>query len=493
MTEQEQRGRQIYLQGTSPSGREITVVLGIQQTQVPSASLACANCHGRTGLGTSEGGVSPSNLTWDSLTRPYEVTAPSGRKHGPYTESSFKRAVTMGLDAAGNELQVAMPRFRLSLDDADDLVTYIKKLGRTLDPGLTDTTIRVATIVPADGPLADTGQAVKAALQAYIDDLNDRGGLYDRRLELRASTALTKAGVKRFIQNENIFAIVSPLIAGAEKDLVPLFEEEEVPVIGPFTYLPQLGFPIKKHIFYLYAGVDDQARALCHFAAKNLASPTVALVVPGQGLASDLPAAVRQRCQALSLKVAPEITLGNDQFNAGQLATQLSGAGAGTVLFLGSATQTVELSGAAAEIGWRPNLLLIGSLEGQEVFDIPASFKGRAFIAYPTLPSDWSQDRLRIFAGIAEHHGLSTKHIASQISAVGAAEILIEGLKRVGKDLSREKLVNQLEGFYGYKTGLTPAITYGPNRRIGALGAYVVLLNTAKRQLEPAGLWIPLD
>ena len=492
LTETEQRGRQIYLKGTSPSGIDIIAVLGTGETQVPAATLACGNCHGLGGLGIPEGGVSPSDLRWESLTRPYEVTTPSGRKHGPYADSTLKRAVTMGLDPAGNTLEGAMPRFRMSLDDANALVAYIKKLGHTLDPGLTDTSILIATIAPPAGPLTDTGKAVVAALQAYLDDLNDRGGLYGRRLVLRVATTLTKAGVRAFIRDENVFAVISPIVAGSEKELLPLFEEDQIPLIGPLTYLPRLGYPVNRHIFYLYTGLDGQARALCQFAAKKLNATGVALVVPAQGLAAGLPAVVRERCSVLNLKLVADIALAGDHFDASRLVRQLSGAGAATIIFLGSADQSVQLASAAARIGWRPNLLLIGSLEGQQLFDVAGSFQGKTFVAYPTLPSDWSPDRMKLFAAMAESHHLSTNHMASQISALSSAEILIEGLRRAGKDLSREKLVDQLEGLYDYDTGLTPGITYGPNRRVGALGAYVVLLDPVNKRLESAG-WIPLN
>jgi ABC-type branched-subunit amino acid transport system substrate-binding protein len=251
--------------------------------------------------------------------------------------------------------------------------------------------------------------------------------------------------------------------------------------------------PINRHIFYLYAGLDDQARALCQFAAVNLTSNALGLVIPDQGLAAQLPTAIRRRCDALSLKVVAEITLADDHFDAGQMARQLKDAGAGTVLFLGSPGQTVELAAAAGRIAWRPNVLLIGSLAAHGIFEIPTAFEGRTFVSFTTLPSDWSADRLKLLAGFAEKHHLSTKHMASQISAVSAAEIFVEGLRRSGKELSREELVDKLEGLYDYNTGLTPGITYGPNRRIGALGAYVVLVNSANKQLEPAGGWIPLE
>jgi ABC-type branched-subunit amino acid transport system substrate-binding protein len=80
--------------------------------------------------------------------------------------------------------------------------------------------------------------------------------------------------------------------------------------------------------------------------------------------------------------------------------------------------------------------------------------------------------------------------VAAQISAYSAAKILVEALKRAGKDVSREKLIQILEGFYDYSSGLTPPITFGPNRRVGAMGAYVVTVNLKEKQFLPASGWV---
>jgi len=55
--------------------------------------------------------------------------------------------------------------------------------------------------------------------------------------------------------------------------------------------------------------------------------------------------------------------------------------------------------------------------------------------------------------------------------------------------LSREKLVTALEGLYEYDTGVTPGITFGPNRRVGAMGAYVLSIDPAKREFISNG-WV---
>src|SRR5882672_4421627 len=67
----ERRGKQIYVLGTSPSGKDIFAYLGEGSLEVPGSAMACANCHGLDGQGKPEGGVTPSNLSWEALTKPY--------------------------------------------------------------------------------------------------------------------------------------------------------------------------------------------------------------------------------------------------------------------------------------------------------------------------------------------------------------------------------------------------------------------------------------
>jgi hypothetical protein len=59
--------------------------------------------------------------------------------------------------------------------------------------------------------------------------------------------------------------------------------------------------------------------------------------------------------------------------------------------------------------------------------------------------------------------------------------------------LSRERLIQALEGFYNYQTGLTPPITYGPNRRIGAMGAYIVMVDLKEKKFVPVSGWVAIN
>ena len=141
LTASERRGKEIFLRGTSQSGNEITGWMG--ELSVPASNLNCSGCHGMRGEGKSESGITAGNLTWPNLTKPYGHTHPTGRKHGPFNESSFIRAVVNGVDSNGNDMLAAMPRYKISAADMADLIAYLKRIDSDLDPGLTDSSITI--------------------------------------------------------------------------------------------------------------------------------------------------------------------------------------------------------------------------------------------------------------------------------------------------------------------------------------------------------------
>lgn len=53
--------------------------------------------------------------------------------------------------------------------------------------------------------------------------------------------------------------------------------------------------------------------------------------------------------------------------------------------------------------------------------------------------------------------------------------------------------MSALEGLYEFETGLSPPVTYGPNRRIGALGASILAVDLEKKTLLPVSDWIVLN
>jgi ABC-type branched-subunit amino acid transport system substrate-binding protein len=163
------------------------------------------------------------------------------------------------------------------------------------------------------------------------------------------------------------------------------------------------------------------------------------------------------------------------------------------VFFMGSVENLLAFMREAEKVNWFPEILLPSGGVSAKVFDAPAGFDGKILFTVPASPVVQTAEGLKEFRALAEKYKLPQKHLAAQVTAYSGAKVLVEALKRSGKDLSREKLIQTLEGFYQYPTGLTPSITYGPNRRVGALGAYVVSVDLKEKKFAEASGWIGIN
>lgn len=494
----ERRGKQIYMQGTSQSGKEILAYLGESSLEVPGSAMPCANCHGLNGKGKPESGVDPSNLSWESLTKPYGLTHADGRRHPAYTERGLELAITRGTDPAGNKLLNVMPRYQMTRADMADLIAYLKLVGKDLDPGVYENKIVIGTAIPTKGALAEMGQAVKAVTSAYFEELNNQGGIYNRRFELKfvetgETPAATKANLERLLAEEPVFAMTAAFIAGAEKELVPLLAQKEVPLIGPLTLYPQTGLPLNRQVFYLLSGADGQFRALVDFAARRpeLKNPSVAVVYPRSEINASLLEAIRDQSRKQGWGALQGYDYAAGEFDTATVL-KLNQSKRTVVFFLGNSADAISFMRAAEKVTWFPSIFLPSANAGAAIFEAPAGFDGKLFLSLPTSPADLTAEGLNEFHALWEKYHLTPKHMATQMSAYSAAKILAEALKKAGKDVSREKLIQVLEGFYEYRTGLTPAVSYGPNRRVGAMGAYVTTVDLKTKQFLPAGGWIEI-
>lgn len=497
LTLEEKRGKAFYLRGESSSGQEITALLG--DIDVPSTTLTCAGCHGARAEGRTEGGVTAGNLTWSYLAKPYGHNDEGGRKHPAFSEASFARMLTAGHDPAGNKLAVAMPIYRMPQQDMADLIAYLKRIETDFDPGISDTNIVIGTLLPEQGALSGLAQSMGDVLRAYFADINRRGGIYNRNIELRimhGDMKSTVSNLKHLIDDEQVFAVVSGLTAGAEDGVAALTQEKEIPYIGPSTLLPQRGAPVNRYIFYLLSGLKEQARALTIFAGKktNAANARVAILSPAPDFNRSIAATIEEQASKLHWNSVTTTYYAREGFSAARYVTQLNQKGIDTIFFLGSGPEAAAVMNEADSIGWTPSIYMLGSLVGRNISDaVTMRMKDRVFLAFPTVPADVSVAGAAEYSALLQRNKIQSTHAAAQASAIAAAQILVYALERCGKDLTRERLVTTLEGLYEYDTGLMPKITFGPNRRIGALGAYVVTIDPEKKLFPASVEWIAVE
>jgi len=488
-------GKQIYLQGTSPTGGEITANVGTEGVTLPASAVPCSSCHGTDGIGRPEGGVQPSDIRWSELTKVYGHVHENGRKHPAFDENNLARLIRTGLDPASNRLDQSMPLYNMSVEDMNSLVAYIRFLETDWDPGLSKESIQVGTLLPLQGQQAALGQAMAQVMLAHFKEMNQRGGIFGRKLELMAipygsSAEATIENLRGAFKKEGVFALVGAYTIGLDEQILELLREEKMPMVGPFTLNPGDAF-INADIFYIYSGFNEQAQALVELALKRESASKTGMVFvgPESDHIDGMLAAVKEKLPKEGKSSTESLRYQRGELDADDLAENLQKNESDAVLFLGNQAELEVLLNALAKREHNPRIYALSSFVPRTLFDAPEAFNERIFLAYPTMSSDISAAGRAEYLRLADLHALPPGHVQGQVAALAAAKLLEEGLRGAGHTLNRERLVEAIEALYRYDTGLTPPLTYGPNRRIGAKGAHVMMVDIANKTNTPVGEW----
>lgn len=121
-------GERIYFTATSKSGQSLVAEMGGMVMANPM--MACADCHGPDGRGGTGqmmmGSFEAPDIRYKTLTTAEHEAG--HEEHPPYNDELIKRAITQGLNPAGESLNFPMPRWQMSESDVEDLLDYLKSL-----------------------------------------------------------------------------------------------------------------------------------------------------------------------------------------------------------------------------------------------------------------------------------------------------------------------------------------------------------------------------
>ena len=487
---QEEHGKQIYLKGEAEGG-EIIAVLGGSDLELPASSFVCSNCHGLRGEGSKEGGLQPPAINWAALTRS-QTSALTSRERTAYDEATVARAISAGLDPAGNMLHPGMPHYKMTATQMADLISYLKKIGgdADLDPGLSEDSIRVGAALPLSGPLSRVGEDVKAALEAYFAEVNAQGGIYGRKIELaledsRGDPAGTSEATRTLVEKRGVFALVGSFEPAGSTVANEILRRDEVPLVGPLTLSPVLPPVPNRFVFYLLPSFKDQAGALVEFIGSDQTRPKqrpasrLAVIHSNNEFDRDALEGLRQQVRLHWMRVVAEEGYSAGRFSAAATVQALVEKQPDYVLFAGNGRDFSDLAREMHRRKVEAGLLTFAVLVGQASFDLPVDIAARTYLSYPTsLPQ---RENFEEFLGVMQRRGVELRSTAFQALAYAAARVFVEAAKNTTRQINRASLIDSLEQLHDLKTGVIGPVTFGPNRRVGSAGSYIVGIDPVKK------------
>lgn len=354
-------------------------------------------------------------------------------------------------------------------------------------PGVTDSQILIGSCSALDGPARFLGVETIVGATTYLNHINAQGGVNGRKVQLLAfddgyEPAKAETCFKR-LEKENIFSAGFFVGTPTAAKYVPMAEASKIPVVGLFTGAEMLYTPLKHHVMNVRASYYDETREQVENLWNVLGIKKIGVIYQddafGQAVLSGLQAALKKHgANPVAMGTFPRNTLDVDKG-----INDVRPLNPGAVLLVGPYAPVAEIIKKAHAMGWHP-LFLTVSFVGTEKFITEAGNDAEGTVITQVVPPYNRVD----FPTVALYRdALKTYYPAEQPNFVSLegfvdAMVLVEGLKRAGKDLTREKLIQAIESIQNKDVGLGPRLTlkYSATRHKGFDQIYTTVVRDGK-------------
>jgi hypothetical protein len=508
-------GARMYRDGILPSGAPMRALV---KGDIPmeGSKFTCANCHLRSGNGSAEGTVVTSPIDGPRLYTPlsrYRKIPFRGTRGRPpaqtfsrpaYTDETLGKVILTGVDPAGRQLDSIMPVYDLKDRDLQILVYYLKNLSAVIPPGVTDTTIRFATVFAGDVSETDR-EAVLTPLKLFITNWH----ISKNMEKMIRSQAFLQEGVSRDMRSPvlSVWELNGPpstwleqlekqyhdepvfgLLAGASSgDWAPIHrfcEEHEIPAIFPVTDYPVISDK-DWYTLYLSKGLwqeGETAAQYLHRAESAVKDRPVIQVFHKDRAGLELSKAFESTWKELGHEAPRNVALAPEQRVDGAFWKELSVTTPHAIVLLWLQSRDFPKLDQQSTGGSRPDMIFASStLLGHDMYRVPEKARSTLYLTYPYA---LSLEPLRVQAEAdAAKAGGAYVDPAIELMIRALSATITGPLARLRSFVSRDYFLELIEGSQDLTmvSNLYPRMSFGQGQRYAAKGCYIVQLSDGEQ------------
>lgn len=330
------------------------------------------------------------------------------------------------------------------------------------------------------GPLAAAPDAY-AAGDAYIKQINARGGVHGRKLRVvRLDDAYdpkrTAANVSTLLTENNAFAITSLIGTGATIAALGITEKAGVPLIGPYTGADALRDRKYRHLFFLRASYGDEVDKITqHLATTGVKS--IALIYQDDAFGKAGLKVMNDAMARSGLKAAATGAFDITKMNVKDATDPVLKAQPNAVVLFTAGNGAIGVIKELLASPEPPQIFCLSVVQ-IDLLNRALGPQARGIVVAQVTPSPnrSSLPLIREYQQVMRSAGFK-EYTYGSLSYFITTKVLVEALRRTGRDLTREKFTATLDGLRDYDMGglmvdFNPATRSGLNFvDLGIVGA----------------------
>lgn len=340
---------------------------------------------------------------------------------------------------------------------------------RVTEVGVTDDTVLLGTHQPMSGPAASYSVIARAS-EAYFKYINDQGGVNGRKIVYKIEDdgyqpPRTVEVVKKLVEQDKVFAIFNGLGTPTHSQVFEWLNENKIPDMYIASGATKWTEPVRRYVFAFQPDYRVEGTLLARYAIQNLPGKKAGIFYQNDDFGKD---GARWFEETLKKANYPVVARESYEVNATDFSSQiikLRDAGAEAVLLFCVPRPCALFLKQAEQLGYRATFLMSAVSNDPEMFNTagPSTMEGVITLGWLPLFDDTTNPRIR------QHHEILQKYAPGlqpqNFTVYGqmAAEMMVETLRRAGRDLTREKLIDAAESIKNWGDNLAGvAVTMSP-------------------------------
>jgi ABC-type branched-subunit amino acid transport system substrate-binding protein len=337
-------------------------------------------------------------------------------------------------------------------------------------PGITADKILIGQTAGHSGTVAGGVKETTDGARLYINYVNANGGVHGRKIELvsmddKFDPKLAAANAKTLIEDKKVFALFLNRGTPHSEAILPLLKQHGVPLIGPSTGADILHSPVNPYVFNVRAKYQLEAeRGIVQLSAMGMSR--IAVIHVNDSFGKDALAGAMKGFASANIKPVGIYSYDRTTGKVDEAVKSAVKSDAQATILIGSGANVADMVAQvrAARSGMQ---LITLSNNSSSSFVKSLGDNARGVIVTQVFPNPSMATTglaLQMKKMSKESTPIALSHQAME--GFASAKILVEGLKRAGKNPTRASFLAGLEQLRDFDLGGL-SVSYSPSDHTG--------------------------
>lgn len=353
--------------------------------------------------------------------------------------------------------------------------------------GVTDDTITLGSSLALSGHASYLGtQTLRGAL-CYLNHVNEQGGVHGRKLKLVSyddsyDPPRCLANTQRLIIEDQVFSLFCYVGTPTTVKILPLLEDARIPLLGMLTGANALREPFNRYIINIRASYYQETAASVRHLVKDLGLTRIAVFYQYDAYGFDGLTGTELALKEYGLEPVARGSYVRGTLDVEEGLTKIRDSRAEAVVMIGTYDPCARFIQLAQGSGFSPIFYTVSFVGAEELARRLGPGPGPLVIMSQVVPPTEGEGARKFSGGAQEYVELLGRYFPDdKPNSVGLegyynARILVEGLRRAGRDLTREGFIQAIESIHDYDLGPGQTVSFGPQSHQGMERVYFTRL-----------------